>query len=85
VPTTDEAQAETRTAAEIADEAEAARSAATQAALQSAAPHLRAELGRQVRMKYVPELVFRQDPAVEAGERMEQLIRQLHDADGTQP
>lgn len=84
VPTTDEARAATRTVAEVAEEAEAARSAATHAALQSAAPHLRAELGRQVRMKYVPELAFHPDPAVAAGERMEQLIRELHDADGNE-
>jgi len=50
----------------------------THAALQAAAPHLRAELGRQVRLKYTPELTFREDPAIEAGNRIESIIRDLH-------
>ncbi len=50
----------------------------TRAALSSAAPHLRAEVGRQVRLKYLPELVFREDPAIAAGERVEEIIRELH-------
>jgi ribosome-binding factor A len=57
--------------------------AATQDALTSAAPHLRAELGRQVRLKYVPELVFHEDPAIAQGERVEEIIRQLHAQDDT--
>ena len=52
--------------------------AATQAALRSAAPHIRAALGRQVRLKYIPELVFREDPAIATGERVEEIIRELH-------
>ncbi len=51
---------------------------ATQAALQAAAPHLRAALGRQVRLKYTPELTFREDPAIAAGNRIEEIIRDLH-------
>ena len=50
-------------------------------ALQSTSPHLRAALGRQVRMKYVPELTFREDPAVIDGARIEEIIRGLHHAD----
>ena len=50
----------------------------THAALQAAAPHLRASLGRQVRLKYTPELTFREDPAIEAGLRIESIIRDLH-------
>ena len=53
----------------------------TQAALRSAARHLRAELGRQVRLKYVPELTFKEDPAIEQGERVEAIIRELHRTD----
>jgi ribosome-binding factor A len=51
---------------------------ATQAALEAAAPHLRASLGRQVRLKYTPELIFREDPSIEAGNRIESIIRDLH-------
>ena len=46
-------------------------------ALRSAVPHLKAVLGREVRMKYTPDLVFREDPAVKRGERVEEIIRQL--------
>ena len=51
---------------------------ATVAALRSAAPHMRAVLGSQVRMKYSPELTFTEDPAIQHGERVDQIIRELH-------
>jgi ribosome-binding factor A len=54
---------------------------ATQAALEAAAPHLRASLGRQVRLKYTPEITFREDPSIEAGNRIESIIRDLHRGD----
>lgn len=50
-------------------------------ALASAEKHLKAVLARQVRLKYTPHLVFREDPAVAQGERVEQIIRQLHYSD----
>jgi ribosome-binding factor A len=53
----------------------------TQAALEAAAPHLRAALGRQVRLKYTPELHFREDPSIAAGDRIESIIRELHRGD----
>jgi ribosome-binding factor A len=46
--------------------------------LRSASAHLRSTLGRQVRLKYLPNLVFTEDPAVARGERVEEIIRQLH-------
>jgi ribosome-binding factor A len=52
--------------------------AATRAALRSARPHLRQALGRQVRMKYLPELVFEEDTTYEQGERIDHLIAELH-------
>ncbi len=51
---------------------------ATAQALRSAAPHLRGVLGRQVRLKYLPELRFERDPAIEHGQRVEAIIRSLH-------
>jgi ribosome-binding factor A len=51
---------------------------ATQAALVAAAPHLRAELGRQVRLKYLPQLEFREDPSIDAGNRIDEILRDLH-------
>jgi ribosome-binding factor A len=50
----------------------------TRAGLKAAGPHLRAALGRQVRLKYLPELHFDVDPAIEQGQRVEQIIRDLH-------
>ena len=55
----------------------------TLAALQSAAPYLRSALGRQVRMKYLPELRFREDPAIHGGRRIEEIIRRLHEDEAT--
>jgi ribosome-binding factor A len=57
----------------------------TQAALDAAAPHLRASLGRRVRLKYTPVLTFREDPSIEAGNRIETIIRDLHRDDEARP
>jgi ribosome-binding factor A len=62
-------------------QASEAQHTATAEALRSAGPHLRAVLGRQVRLKYLPELVFHEDPAIAQGERVEQLLRGLRDAE----
>jgi len=64
-------------------DAEAAAEAAekTAAALRAATPHLQAEINRQVRMKYTPHLVFREDPAIRTGERVDEILRQLHSED----
>src|SRR5690348_6247689 len=48
------------------------------AALESATPHLRAVLGREVRVKHVPRLVFMPDPAVQTGRRIEEILRDIH-------
>ena len=62
----------------VITELEPEQQAELQAALESAAPHLRTVLGRQVRMKYTPELVFRADPSIAAGNRIDAIIRDLH-------
>ncbi len=49
------------------------------AGLASAAPHLRTHIGRQVRMKYSPELRFIEDDSIASGERIEAILRTLHD------
>jgi ribosome-binding factor A len=48
-------------------------------ALRSASPRLRAVLGKQVRLKFVPELRFREDPAIAQGQHIESIIRSIHD------
>jgi ribosome-binding factor A len=51
---------------------------ATRAALLSARSHLRAILGREVRIKFVPELEFREDEGARRGQRVEQLLAEWH-------
>lgn len=47
--------------------------------------HLKAVLGRSVRIKYTPDLVFREDPALEQGARVEKIIRTIRAADADRP
>jgi ribosome-binding factor A len=51
---------------------------ATAAGLRSATPHLRQSLGRQVRLKVVPELEFRLDASISEGRRIDELIERIH-------
>lgn len=51
----------------------------TMAGLESAKPFLRAEIGRQIRLKYLPELVFHRDEGPEVAERIEQILHGLND------
>jgi ribosome-binding factor A len=53
----------------------------TRAGLRSAGPHLRAALGRQVRLKFLPELEFEEDVTLEQGERIDHLIDEIHSGD----
>ena len=54
---------------------------ATRAALRSASGHLRRAIGRQVRLKFLPELDFREDSSIEAGDRVEELLKQIRGDD----
>lgn len=49
--------------------------------LEKLRPRLQRAVAGQVRLKRTPELVFRADPAVEAGERIEGIIRGEVDPD----
>jgi ribosome-binding factor A len=51
----------------------------TREALERASPHVRHEVGRQVRLKYIPELRFEIDEAIDRGMRMEALLRDLRE------
>lgn len=55
--------------------------AGTRAGLRSAGPHLRAVLGKQVRLKFLPELEFQEDVTLEQGARIDRLIEELHPGD----
>jgi ribosome-binding factor A len=52
--------------------------AGSRAALRSATPHLRSMLGREVRLRYLPELVFEEDTSFQEGQRIEELLVELH-------
>ena len=55
---------------------------ATRAALRSARSHLRASLGREVRIKFVPELEFEEDTDIERAHRVDELIEEIHRREG---
>jgi ribosome-binding factor A len=48
--------------------------------LQNAAGFIRAELGRRMRMKYSPELVFKQDDTTSRAVRLEAMLDELRDS-----
>jgi ribosome-binding factor A len=56
-----------------------AERAQTMKGLQSATSFLRAELGRQMRLRYLPELVFELDTSPEVAQRVEQLLKKIHE------
>jgi ribosome-binding factor A len=51
---------------------------ATAAALRSAKGHLRKVIGRQVRLKVLPDLEFHEDETGRTADRIEQLLQELH-------
>jgi ribosome-binding factor A len=55
--------------------------AGSRAALRSATPHLRSALGKQVRLKFLPELEFEEDLTFEQARRIDELLEQLHASD----
>jgi len=54
---------------------------ATAAALRSARGHLRQAIGRQVRMKVLPDLRFEEDETGETSARIEELLRDAKHGD----
>ena len=53
--------------------------AASAAALERATPHIRSRMGSQVRLKFTPALEFRVDPSLEAGLKIDSLLRNIGD------
>ena len=46
--------------------------------LDSARGYVRKELGRRLRLRYTPEIVFQFDPSIEYAIHMEEVIRNIH-------
>ena len=53
----------------------------TASGLKSSIPFIRQQLGRQLRMKYTPDLIFEYDSSIEYGNRIEGLLRDIHAAE----
>ena len=51
------------------------------AGLNSARGFLRREVGKTLRMRYVPDIVFRYDESLDYGNRIDELLREIHPAD----
>ena len=46
--------------------------------LESAKGYVRKELGRRIRLRYTPDIMFQFDPSIEYAIHMEELIQSLH-------
>jgi len=53
--------------------------------LQQAAAYLRREVGHRLRLRTSPELRFHFDASLETGERIDTLLRKLHDGEALDP
>ena len=51
----------------------------TAKALERATPRVRSEIGKRVRLKYLPELRFEPDYAIEQGLRIDRLLAEIHE------
>lgn len=57
----------------------------TAEALRNITGHLKSVLGRQVRLKYTPDLIFREDPALTQVDRLEEILRGLRTGEAEVP
>lgn len=55
-----------------------ARKEETLRALDKAQGFLRSELGRRIRLRQIPELLFKFDTSIEYGSRIEQLLQEIN-------
>lgn len=54
----------------------------TQEGLVRATGFVRKEIGKELRMKYVPDIVFKYDKSVDYGNRIERLLKEIHSGEG---
>jgi ribosome-binding factor A len=54
---------------------------ATHAGLRSARGHLRQVLGHEVRLRFLPDLEFEEDRSAQRVERVDELLRRIHEED----
>lgn len=48
-------------------------------ALEKATGFIRTELGKRIRLRHVPEIVFKFDDSIEHGDHINKLLKQLHE------
>jgi ribosome-binding factor A len=48
-------------------------------ALSKAAGFMRTELGKKIRIRHIPELIFKIDSSIEYGQKIEKLLNQIHE------
>jgi ribosome-binding factor A len=60
---------------------DAAQRDKTMAGLRQASGFMRRELGRRLRMRHTPELIFRYDTGLDASDRVERLLREVASED----
>lgn len=56
----------------------------TMEGLESAQGFIRTELARRIRLRRIPEVLFKIDESIERGARVNRLLRQVQDAKGRQ-
>lgn len=49
----------------------------TMAALESATGFVRSEIGKRIRLRYTPEIVFKHDASIRRGARVFELLREI--------
>ena len=52
-----------------------------EAGLNSAKGFLRREVGKLLRMRYVPEIIFKYDESVAYGSHIESILKQIHETE----
>jgi len=50
----------------------------TQSGLDSAKGFIKRQIGLRLRLRYIPELVFKYDPSLKEGNRLEQILSRLN-------
>jgi ribosome-binding factor A len=56
-----------------------------QAGLDSAKGFIKREIGLRLELKHVPDIVFKHDPSLEEGSRMEKLLQKIKEDDFSSP
>jgi ribosome-binding factor A len=56
-----------------------------QAGLDSARGFIKREIGLRLELKHVPEIMFKHDPSLEEGSRMEKLLQKIREDESSSP